>query len=42
MTTVGYGDSFPYTLPGRIISFFCCVWGVFLISLMVLTLFEIL
>lgn len=42
MTTVGYGDSFPYTLPGRAISFLLCIWGVFLVSLMVLILFEML
>lgn len=42
MTTVGYGDSFPLTLPGRMVSFLLCIWGVFLVSLMVLTLFEIL
>lgn len=40
MTTVGYGDSYPYTLPGRAISFLLCIWGVFLVSMMVLTLFE--
>lgn len=38
MTTVGYGDYFPRTIPGRVLVFFLCLWGVFMISLMVVTL----
>ena len=38
MTTVGYGDMFPRTLPGRVLIFFLCVWGIFMVSLMVVTL----
>jgi len=40
MTTVGYGDITPFTLPGRAISFVMCIWGVFLVSMMVLTLLQ--
>jgi Ion channel len=40
MTTVGYGDVTPITIPGRTLAFLLCIWGVFLVSLMVLTLFE--
>eukprot|EP01016_Furgasonia_blochmanni_P035957 TRINITY_DN4045_c0_g1_i1.p1 TRINITY_DN4045_c0_g1~~TRINITY_DN4045_c0_g1_i1.p1 ORF type:complete len:355 (-),score=47.55 TRINITY_DN4045_c0_g1_i1:720-1784(-) len=38
MTTVGYGDFFPRTLPGRVIVVTVCIWGVFLVSMMVVTL----
>jgi potassium intermediate/small conductance calcium-activated channel subfamily N protein 2 len=29
---------FPRTLPGRILVFFLCIWGVFMVSLMVVAL----
>ena len=35
IATVGYGDYFAKTLIGRIFIFFCCIWGSFIISLMV-------
>jgi potassium intermediate/small conductance calcium-activated channel subfamily N protein 2 len=38
MTTVGYGDFYPKTVAGRIITFILCIWGVFLVSMMVVTL----
>jgi Ion channel len=38
MTTIGYGDYFPRTLPGRVWSFVLCIWGVFIVSLMVVAL----
>lgn len=38
MTTVGYGDFFPKTHQGRFIAVLSCIWGIFLISLMVVTL----
>ena len=35
---VGYGDMYPRTLPGRILAFSLCIWGVFMTSLVVVTL----
>lgn len=35
MTTVGYGDYYPTSLPGRIVGLMVCVWGVAMISIMV-------
>jgi hypothetical protein len=36
--TVGYGDFYPQTNLGRIIAMLACLWGTFLISLMVVSL----
>lgn len=36
--TVGYGDYYPQTHLGRMISVVACLWGTFLISLMVVSL----
>ena len=41
MTTVGYGDVVPTTVPGRIVAIVTAMWGAFLISLMVLTVGQI-
>lgn len=38
MTTVGYGDLYPRTNPGRIIAFAICISGVILVSMMVVAL----
>ena len=38
MTTVGYGDGYPSTHPGRLQSFIACVLGTVLVSLMVVSL----
>jgi succinate-acetate transporter protein len=38
MTTVGFGDFYPRTILGRAVTFFICLWGVFVVSLMVVTL----
>jgi len=40
MTTVGYGDYNPKTLPGRMIGFILCIWGIFLMSTIVIILFQ--
>ena len=36
--TVGYGDFYPSTVLGRVIAVISCLWGTFLISLMVVSL----
>ena len=36
MTTVGYGDLAPHTVPGKVVSIFAALVGGFLISLLVL------
>jgi hypothetical protein len=38
MATVGYGDFYPETHIGRVIAILACIWGNFLISLMVVSL----
>lgn len=38
MTTVGYGDYFPITAPGRLVGFIACLWGALVVSLMVVAL----
>jgi len=38
MTTVGFGDFVPKTQLGRVIAILACIWGNFLISLMVISL----
>jgi potassium intermediate/small conductance calcium-activated channel subfamily N protein 2 len=35
MTTVGYGDMFPTSIPGRFCGFLICIWGVLVVSMMV-------
>ena len=35
MTTVGYGDYFPKSIPGRVIVFIVCIIGITLVSLIV-------
>ena len=37
LTTVGYGDIAPGTIPGRVIAMITALWGAFLISLLVVT-----
>ena len=34
MTTVGYGDGYPLTQIGRVITFFLCIAGTMIVSLM--------
>jgi len=38
MATIGYGDFYPRTLPGRAITFFSCISGVITVSLLTITL----
>jgi hypothetical protein len=38
MTTVGYGDYYPKTNMGRIIGLIIAFWGVFIVSLFVVSL----
>ena len=37
MTTIGYGDLYPKTTLGRSFVFLISIWGIFVISLLVLT-----
>ena len=37
MTTVGYGDTVPYSIFGRIVIIMTAFWGGFIISLLVVT-----
>jgi voltage-gated potassium channel Kch len=37
MTTVGYGDYFPKTFPGRIVCFLAAFSGIILSSLMIVS-----
>jgi len=38
MTTVGFGDFYAKTYLGRLVSSLACIYGTFLVSLMVVTL----
>ncbi|CDW76554.1 small-conductance calcium-activated potassium channel protein [Stylonychia lemnae] len=38
MGTIGYGDIYPKTVMGRIIGMIVCFWGVFIVSIFVVTL----
>lgn len=40
MTTVGYSDNTPKTIPGRIITFFMIIWGIYSMSLIIIILFQ--
>ena len=42
MTTVGYGDIYPRTTFGRIIIFFCSLYGVSVVSLIVVVVTDLL
>jgi Ion channel len=41
MTTVGYGDIYPVTHLGRLTTIFACIWGMFIISMIIVTLTSI-
>lgn len=38
MATVGYGDFFPATHIGRTVGVIACLWGNFIVSIMVVSL----
>lgn len=38
MTTIGYGDIYPQTHLGRLVIIVACIWGVFILSLFVVSL----
>lgn len=38
MTTVGYGDFYPRTFIGRLCDIFTAIWGIFIVSMMVVVL----
>ena len=40
LTSVGYGDTFPKTFFGRIVGSFICFFGVLIVSLFVVALFD--
>ncbi len=42
MTTVGYGDVYARTIFGRIVSFVMCMWGITIVSIMVVTITNVL
>jgi hypothetical protein len=42
MTTVGYGEFYPKTNMGRIFGIFICFWGVFIVSIFVISLTNLL
>lgn len=41
MTTVGYGDIYPVTHLGRIATIFACIWGMFIVSMIIVALTDI-
>jgi len=38
MTTVGYGDIYPVTMQGRALTVFACIWGSFIVSMLIVSL----
>lgn len=42
MATVGYGEFFPISNFGRIVGILACLWGVFIVSIFVVTLNNLL
>ena len=41
MATIGYGDIYPITFCGRMVAIVACVWGIFILSLFVVSLNNI-
>lgn len=42
MTTVGFGDYYPISNMGRMVGILACLWGVFIVSIFVVTLNSLL
>lgn len=42
MCTIGYGDSYPKSIGGRIVGMFVSIWGVVLQSLLIATITQVL
>ena len=42
MSTVGYGDYYPISNLGRVVGILACLWGVFIVSIFVVTLTNLL
>ena len=42
MKLVGYGDVYARTMFGRVVSFIMCMWGISIVSVMVVTLTNVL
>jgi hypothetical protein len=40
LSTVGFGDVYPFTNIGRFFTFLLCFWGLFLMSIIVIILFQ--
>lgn len=41
MATIGYGDIYPITFMGRVVVIIACIWGIFILSLFVVSLNNI-
>ena len=41
MATIGYGDLYPITFWGRMVAIVACIWGIFILSLFVVSLNNI-
>jgi hypothetical protein len=37
MSTIGYGELYPSTFPGRVVAVLCSMWGAYAFSIMVFT-----
>ena len=42
ITTVGYGDYYPVTLPGRVVALVVCLWGIINVAVMIVFITKLL